>query len=269
MYDEALLRMKTLIGLPGGEEVSANTLARIGPYGLGTKRTLSAFFAFTGLHAPSKALTYDRCTTSSASASAKNHGDGAPQWVPFTPDSDPGLTDGDPWGLGGERAAAGAKDVPITADGEVQLLQRVNSDATSAASDKTKGGDNDPSTHDTHTHNAHRRPMLADKYPALWAVFSPIDSLVESLIERMAAHANPSGTVGVGLDNGSVTKIRPTAVRMMKVLLVAVPPLLLLMLLAIMTVGGYSLGGLLGLSSDKNSGGARSGSPVKGIEHQV
>lgn len=61
-------RVATLLGFPEGMK-DVESLIKLGPYGLGSKRTLDQFIEFTGVDTRNKAIVGDRCKALS--------------WVPF------------------------------------------------------------------------------------------------------------------------------------------------------------------------------------------
>ena len=218
MYDEAAGRVRTLLDMEGGVLASVESLAALQQYGLGTKRSLDQFMQWTGVDVRQGVLFADACL--------------ARQWVPFTPDTHAELDDGDAWGLSAEVALAGAADIPLLDGGSVKRFAPSHgSDKGSSAGvgDVTLNVPESNSAPDAAIHAAVRSPL--QKFPLLWDLFMPIDSIVE------AAVASIDGSDGME---------RPHAVKTLKLLLLLLPAVGALLLFAVATVMGRPVSSLLG-----------------------
>jgi hypothetical protein len=76
------------------DKVSAEDLLQLTHFGLGYKRSLDQFIAYTGIDTRSRMVFEDRCKRLS--------------WVPFALDADPATDESDPWGLAPERLVSSA-----------------------------------------------------------------------------------------------------------------------------------------------------------------
>ena len=228
MYDEALTRAKTLLDMEGGVHADAVSLSTLQEYGLGTKRSLDQFMAFTGVDVRQGALFADACE--------------ARQWVPFTPDSHAELDDGDAWGLSAEVAVAGAPDVPILDTGAVETFSPgsggTGPSGPSAASGASIARQGDVTLSMSVPATVNKENPLKE-YTLLWSVFQPIDSIVE------AAVASIDGNNGME---------RSHAVKTLKLLLLLLPAVIALVIVAVATVTGRPASSFFGNSAEEDAG---------------
>ena len=157
-YETSQFRMFTLLGMPNGVK-DVETIASIGEYGLGNKRTLDQLIAFTGIDTRSKSIIGCRCK--------------ALEWVPFTPDIDPKVIDNDVWGFGPEINFKGQSNIPLL-NADIEIFK--HRDGLS-------------------THNKLKDLNLFDKEKfipdsetgELWIIFQSIDMMVDSFIDSVDA----------------------------------------------------------------------------------
>ncbi len=215
MFDEAAIRVRTLLDLEGGMQADAETIASLQQYGLGSKRTLDQLQEFTGVNHRQGMLFDDACK--------------ARRWVPFVPDSHAELIDGDPWGMGAEVVTAGSRDIPILKDSTIKLYSRAATEEADVVIESEVVEAEDSGT------DAPLRANPLREYPALWGLFLPIESLVESAIATLDGH------------NGLQ---REHAVRNVKLLLLILPVILLLVVVAARVVSGKAVSSIVGGSGD-------------------
>ncbi len=210
MYDEAVERVKTILDMEGGRAASPDNLAAIQRYGLGTKRKLDDFFQFTGVDTRQSILFGDACKARS--------------WVPFVPDSDPHVEDGDVWGLAPEVLRAGDGGVPLIAGGAVEFVSptAAATDTTTISVAATLAVARTEAAPKPHS-QARKNPLQS--YPVLWGVFLPIDSALESLVLRVQELNQQT---------------RGAAIRFVRLALLIIPAATLLLVVAIMTITGKS-----------------------------
>ena len=106
MFDQAAGHVSTMLGAStsasGTTLVGRDELSIINKYGLGQKRTLDQLADFTGVDARGKRILNSVCGKKL-------------QFVPFEPDADPWIEEGDVWGRAAEELEAGGEGVPLAA----------------------------------------------------------------------------------------------------------------------------------------------------------
>jgi hypothetical protein len=211
-------------------------------FGLGTKRTLDQFIAFTGVDLRSRQIFGDRCKQLT--------------WVPFEADEDPNTTEGDHWGLAPEIHPAGGGDIPL-ASGEIRVsMQGVRRGNTSEAEKgvellKPKVHTYIVKEHETgkksESDKLHRiEALIAEDLERLeqkasgelWWVFQHVDMAVEAVIE--------------GIDGALGSERRGHGHKVLKVMLLGAPLFIIIVLLALWVVTGTSVIGS-SFHSDTNS----------------
>ena len=154
-YENSLYRMYTLLGMQNGAK-DVQAIASLSAYGLGNKRTLDQLIAFTGIDTRSKTVVGCRCK--------------ALEWVPFTPDSDPRVIEGDIWGYGPELSYRGEANIPLL-NKDIEIYR--NGFIEVQGSDMNK---------------IHENPQ--DYIPdsdtgELWAIFQYVDMMVDNFIDSV------------------------------------------------------------------------------------
>lgn len=220
MYDEAVTRVKTILDMEGGLQASAETLATLQRYGLGSRRTLDDFLRFTGVDTRQSILFADACLPR--------------KWVPFVADSEPRLADEDAWGMAAEVFSAGGAAVPIIAGGNVEVVM---APAVAATADIATVGAGKPALPVETPVRSVRRQNPLEQYPFLWGLFLPVDEALEGVVTTIRRH-NPTADS------------RTAALRVIKLCLLLLPMLLVLVFVAIMTAIGNSMSSIFGWEED-------------------
>ncbi len=124
LYERGVDRIATVLGsptLPHPDDDERNALPlssrleMLGKYGLGNKRSLDEFIAFTGVDTRNKKVFQDRCRN-------------VAHWVPYNPaamiaeDNDPYVDHGDRWGLGPEVIPKGHSNIPFQKSKEIEVF---------------------------------------------------------------------------------------------------------------------------------------------------
>jgi len=239
LYDRSVDRIATLLGFPEGKgdnsALEYAEIAKLGKYGLGTKRTLDQLIAFTGIDTRRKLVFGDRCTEL--------------HWVPYELETDPFVDSGDVWGRNYEVLEAGASNNPILTAGSVTVFPeeaftnafldareyaanlQVQREADQAAADAANPikvveedakflrakveEDADFMRHKVQEMVGATNSLLKHRGIELWWVFQPIDSALEVVMNRLDKEIGP----GMGS-------------KAMKVFLLLCPVVFLLVLLA-------------------------------------
>lgn len=198
MFDEAIKRVKTMLGQDlgtssvGGKEASrseswsrtAESLAQLTKYGLGTMRTLDQFIEFSGLDPKAGTILGDRCTSLEwipfRVGRSRNSADGGGAYA-YAYAMDPALDEGDAWGLAAEPSYAGGKNIPLTATGDIELV--ISAPAPGDKASIAAGGGTTTTTATVTTVKTTSGTGAGGG--KLWALFAPVDWMVEDLVRRV------------------------------------------------------------------------------------
>ena len=213
MYQHAVKRLKTLMGQDLGTNShaglswmrSSQDLSLLTKYGLGTRRTLDQFIEFTGLDPKSGSVIGDRCK--------------GLEWVPHqtlvnrASLIDPTLDEGDPWGMAGEPAHAGGRNIPLLSSSfDVNIYHARKRELPRGASvtmSDTSNGDGEEA-------------KFVSSGETRWFLSAQIDWALEKVIRRIESTRPGSG------------------VRLTKILLLGVPLILTVFILGIWALMGES-----------------------------
>jgi hypothetical protein len=211
-FQMSLRRLYTLLGNKGGDR-DAEAVAALTQYGLGNRRTLDQLIAFTGIDLRKGVVVADRCKPL--------------QWVPFVPDSNPDISDGDLWGMDGEKRRKGA-GIPLT-DGAIVIYSSpiatlVEADAI-ANNIGSVGGNNLRASTNSLSSDSRTLKFVHRAEGELWWIFQHVDSAVEGFI------AFVDSKLGEGKGHGY---------RVMKLILLAAPIFVVVLSVAMWLVSGGS-----------------------------
>jgi hypothetical protein len=194
MFDEALKRVKTLLGQPqpqteGGSSTNPNpnpdleAVSALTRYGLGAKRTLDQYIEFSGVNPKSGSVLGERCK--------------ALVWVPHSLAAgrgnglvDPALDEGDVWGLAPEPERVGGIGIPLTTGSS-------NSEISFFSAGTQQGQGATTPTSSVKAANAAAASASDGGVNVgqgqLWGVFRCVDWMMDSLVARIEAKRPGAG----------------------------------------------------------------------------
>ena len=110
-FEKSLWRFYTILGSVNGQK-TVSSIAAIGEYGLGNKRSLDQLIAFTGMDTRSKNILGMRCRNL--------------ERVPYKLDVYPGVIDTDVWGYAAEKVSTNS--IPLTSGAPIEIYKNSNND---------------------------------------------------------------------------------------------------------------------------------------------
>ena len=111
-FEKSLWRFYTILGSSNGQK-TVSSIAAIGEYGLGNKRSLDELISFTGMDTRSKNILGMRCRNL--------------ERVPCKPDTYPGIIDTDVWGYAAEKVST-SSSIPLVSGAAIEIYKNSNND---------------------------------------------------------------------------------------------------------------------------------------------
>jgi len=108
-FEKSLWRYYTILGSVDGQK-TVSSIANIGEYGLGNKRSLDQLIAFTGMDTRSKNILGMRCANL--------------EKVPYKANNYPGVIDSDVWGYAAENI--NANSIPLLSGENIEVYKSVS-----------------------------------------------------------------------------------------------------------------------------------------------